>query len=146
MTSHRFTEKGCMPSEEELLPALGIEANEAWVHLREFAKQNYDHEAEWNYGGKNYGWNIRYRKSGKTLFSMFPEKNNGFTCLLVLGKQELAKYQDKREEFTEAFQAEVDSAAQYHDGRWLWLTITGVQQLEDIERLIRIKKKTKALL
>lgn len=88
MNSDRFTDKNEMPTEDELYSSLGSGAKDAWVQLMSFAEEHYDHVAEWNYGGKNYGWNVRYRKSGKTLFNMFPEKN-GFTVLLVLGKRRL---------------------------------------------------------
>jgi hypothetical protein len=81
MNSDRFIDKSLMPTEDEVYSSLGSEAKDAWAGLMSFAAENYDHAAEWNYGGKNYGWNVRYRKSGKTLFCMFPEKKALPSCL-----------------------------------------------------------------
>lgn len=142
MNSDRYTDKNQMPTEDELYSSLGSEAKDAWVQLMSFAEEHYDHVAEWNYGGKNYGWNFRYRKSGKTLFNMFPEKK-GFTILLVLGKKEIEGYQDRCTEFSDAFRSVYDSAAQYHDGKWLWIRIEAAGQLEDIQRMILIKRKAR---
>lgn len=83
MNSDRYTDKNQMPTEDELYSSLGSEAKDAWVQLMSFAEEHYDHVAEWNYGGKNYGWNVRYRKSGKTLFNMFPEKKDLPSCLFL---------------------------------------------------------------
>lgn len=143
MNNDRFVQKSQLPSEEELHASLGIAAEAAWAGLMRFAAEHYDHAAEWNYGGKNYGWCIRYRKSAKTLFCMFPEKY-GFTVLLVLGKKEIELYRERHAEFGDAFQAVFDSAAQYHDGKWLWIRVDGAGQLvDDIQRMILIKKKAK---
>jgi hypothetical protein len=142
MNSDRFIDKSHMPAEDELYSALGSEAKDAWIQLRCFAEEHYDHVAEWNYGGKNYGWSVRYRKSGKTLFCMFPERN-GFTVLLVLGKKEIEVYQSRDAEFGEHFRSVFDSAGQYHDGRWLWIKVEGAGQLHDIQEMILVKKKAK---
>ncbi|NOU80080.1 DUF3788 family protein [Paenibacillus sp. LMG 31459] len=142
MNSDRFIDKSHMPTEDEVYSSLGTEAKDAWAGLMSFAAQNYDHTAEWNYGGKNYGWNVRYRKSGKTLFCMFPEKK-GFTVLLVLGKKEIEVYRDRCAEFGGSFRSMFDTAAQFHDGKWLWIRVENAIQLEDIQRMILIKRKAK---
>ena len=34
-----------------------------------------DHGPELDFGGRKYGWALRYRKSGKTLVTLYPERN-----------------------------------------------------------------------
>lgn len=119
---------------------IGLQALDAWLHLTRFADTNYDHQSEYIFGGNNYGWNLRYRKSGKTLFSMFPEKDC-FTVLLVLGQKELGVYKDREDEFGESFKSVYESAPQFHDGRWLWIKVRSVECISDIEKMILIKKK-----
>lgn len=140
MNDQRLCDKDHPPSVEEIHAVIGSEAKEVWLRLTGFVENNYNHEAELNYGGKNYGWNVRYRKSGKTLFSMFPERNC-FTVLLVLGKKEADKYNERQNEFGGYFKAVFDGSPQYHDGRWLWIKINDTHVVDDIERMILIKKK-----
>jgi len=39
---------------------------------------------EFSFGGKNYGWNIWYRKSGKSLVSLYPQEKS-IVAQVVLG-------------------------------------------------------------
>ncbi|MEK4061939.1 MULTISPECIES: DUF3788 domain-containing protein [Paenibacillus] len=142
MNSQRLCDKEVVPTEEQIYTFLGAEAKQAWIELSRFAEQNYDHQPELNFGGKNYGWNVRYRRSGKTLFAMFPEKE-GFTVLLVLGKKEIEAYTARMEEFGAYFKSVYEAAAQFHDGRWLWIKVHSIDELKDIEQMILIKKKPK---
>ncbi|WP_438496143.1 DUF3788 domain-containing protein [Paenibacillus sp. IHBB 3054] len=142
MNSQRLCDKEVVPTEEQIYSFIGAEAKQAWIELSRFAEQNYDHQPELNFGGKNYGWNVRYRRSGKTLFTMFPEKE-GFTVLLVLGKKEIEAYTGKMEEFGAYFKSVYEAAAQFHDGRWLWIKVHSIDELKDIEQMILIKKKPK---
>lgn len=142
MDNQRLWDKADIPSEEQIYSFIGAEAKEAWIALSHFAEQNYDHQPELNYGGKNYGWNVRYRRSGKTLFNMFPEKES-FTVLLVLGKKEIEAYTSRMEEFGAHFKSVYEASAQFHDGRWLWIKVHSMDELKDIEQMILIKKKPK---
>lgn len=143
MNTQRLCDKNLFPSDEQIQAHMGSKASEAWLHLIKFAEQNYDHQPEFIFGGKNYGWNLRYRKSGKTLFSMFPEKDC-FTVLLVLGQKEREAYNVRLEEFGEFFKSTYESAPQFHDGRWLWINVRSVEDIVgDIEKMILIKKKPK---
>jgi hypothetical protein len=40
--------------------------------------------AEFSFGGKNYGWNLRYLKRGKALVSLYPQSGR-FVAQMVLG-------------------------------------------------------------
>ena len=71
---------------------------------------------------------------------MFPEKEC-FTVLLVLGKKEIEVYRDRLDEFGQYFKAVYESAPQFHDGRWLWIKVNSIDDISDIEKMIRIKKK-----
>lgn len=140
MNNQRLCDKNLIPSLELIHSHIGPQALEAWLQLTRFADKNYDHQSEIIYGGKNYGWNLRYRKGGKTLFSMFPEKDC-FTVLLVLGQKEIGVYKDREDKFGESFKSVYESASQFHDGRWLWIKVHSVEGINDIEKMILIKKK-----
>jgi len=53
-------------------------------------KRNYPLDGELSYGGKSYGWNLWFRRSGKTLLSLFPQ--DGFcVAQVVLGKEQIER-------------------------------------------------------
>ncbi|MHA2273843.1 MAG: DUF3788 domain-containing protein [Candidatus Hodarchaeales archaeon] len=93
------------------------------------------------YGAK-YGWTIRYRKSGKTLCSFFPEKG-GFTALITLGKNEAQKALAIREELSSPTREHLEGTKQLHDGRWLWIRLLTTRDTEDIKKLLQIKRRPK---
>jgi hypothetical protein len=90
MSFKRMLEKEHQPSEEEILNTIGQTA--AWINLRHYIEENYDFVPELVFYAKRYGWTIRYRKSGKTLCSLFPE-SGAFSVLVVLGKKEAEESQ-----------------------------------------------------
>ena len=65
--------------------------------------------------GKKYGRTVRYRKSGKTLCSLFPEKS-GFTVLINLGGKEAEKALAIRDELSSKVNELLGAAKQLHDG------------------------------
>ena len=62
--------KDCEPTESEMLKWVGKRVM-LWSDLKEYLASSYDHPAELDFAGKKYGWSIRYRKSGKTLVTLF---------------------------------------------------------------------------
>ncbi len=73
MTIGLFADKDYQPTETAVLAALGAK-RALWEELTQFIADNYPIPGEWNFGGKNYGWNLWYRKSGKTLITLYPQK------------------------------------------------------------------------
>jgi hypothetical protein len=140
--SIRMTDKAQKPTEEEIIDFIGRSAKEAWVEIKRFLEESYDSAPEPVFYGTRYGWNIRYRKSGKTLCSLFPEKG-GFTVLVVLGKKESEKAILMRKELSTNIINLVESTKQLHDGRWLWIKWKKSEDTEDIKKLLQLKRKPK---
>jgi hypothetical protein len=81
-----MTDKAKEPSEEEMANFIGEPAKKAWLETRKFVEEHYNIMPETIFGGAKYGWEIRYRRSGKTLCSLTPERGT-FAVLIVLGKR-----------------------------------------------------------
>lgn len=139
---HRMTDKAHMPTEEEIVSFIGERAKKVWLELRQFIEDNYDMVSETVFYGAKYGWTIRYRKSGKTLCSLFPE-TGGFTVLIVLGKKESEKALSMRDELSSKIYEFLGDTKQLHDGRWLWIRLLTTSDTVDIKKLLQIKKKSK---
>ena len=142
MKYERVLDKDHKPSEEEILEYLGGKAGEAWADIVSFLRTSYDFSPELDYGGAKYGWSIRYRKSGKSLCTLYPE-GGAFTILIVLGKKEAKQVEEHINEFSIRFVDSFRSAKQFHDGRWLWIRILDNSGVEDIRRLLIMKRKPK---
>jgi hypothetical protein len=120
---------------------IGEPAKGAWVKLRRFLKENYDIMPEMIFD-KKHGWDVRYRKSGKTLTTLTPEKG-AVRILMVLGREESEKALLMRKELSPQVHKLIENTKQLHDGRWLWIRLFQTKDAEDIEKLLLIKRKPK---
>ncbi len=130
------------PTEKDILYFLEKPVSIAWIDLTSFLNINYDFVPETTFYGKKYGWTVRYRRSGKTLCSLFPEKGS-FTILLVFGKNEIQKFEELKFEFSQEIVQLHENTKKLHDGKWLWIRVHKSEDLEDVKMLIVIKKKPK---
>jgi len=138
----RMMDKEREPTEEEMMSYVGERAEEAWTELRQFIEDNYDFVPETVFYGAKYGWTVRYRRSGKTLCSLFPEKG-GFSVLVVLGRKDSEKALSMRDELSTRMNAILRSTEQLHDGRWLWIRLLTASDTDDIKMLLQVKRKSK---
>lgn len=136
----RMLDKSHIPSNREISVYLGTSACKAWDEMVSFLKVNYKINPVIDFGGAKYGWSVRYRKGGKSLCTLFPEKG-AFTILIVLGKKEVEEVEQSKETFTHYTSNIFKSARQYHDGRWLWIRIEKKSEIKDIKHLLLIKRK-----
>jgi len=139
---HRMIDKARKLTEEEMVSFIGERAEEAWLEMRRFIEEHYDFVPETVFYGAKYGWTVRYRKSGKTLCSLFPEKG-GFTVLIVLGRKESEKVLSMRDELNSKIRKLLEDTKQLHDGRWLWIRLLTTDDTDDIKKLLQIKRKPK---
>ena len=138
----RMMDKALEPTEEEMMNYLGESAEEAWTELRQFIDDNYDFVPETVFYGAKYGWTVRYRRSGRTLCSLFPEKG-GFSVLIVLGRKDSEKALSMRDELSTRMLAILGSTEQLHDGRWLWIRMLSINDVDDVKKLLQTKRKPK---
>ena len=75
------------PDSKEIISFIGDQVDTKWLEMEDFLKTHYDFKPETVFYGNKYGWTVRYRKSGRTLCSLFPEKGS-FTVLITLGEKE----------------------------------------------------------
>jgi hypothetical protein len=140
MSFERMLDKEHTPTEKDITDYLGQDAAEAWNDIVAFLGDNYNFTPETVFGGKKYGWAVRYRRSGKSLCTLHPEKG-AFTVLIVLGGKETEQTLADLPNFSPDVANLISGAKQYHDGRWLWLRVLNKDDTTDIKRLLQIKKK-----
>jgi len=131
-------------SYEEAKFALG-EAKLAWEKLIDFIRTNYTMDELYTEGkstGKlnNYCNELKFRRGGKTLITLYA-RDGFFIVSIVLGKTEREVFDRERENFSEAAQTIYDQTQTYHDGKWLGFEIRDDVLIDDITRLLNIKRK-----
>ncbi len=132
-----FLDKDHRPTGKEIERALGKRYT-LFRALVDFMKRSYQLEGDWNYGGKNYGWNLWFRKGGKTLLNLFPQ--DGYpVAQVVLGNQLVEKAGPLKlgKHAKDVF----SKAAQFFDGRWLYIPVKTAKDAADIQNLIAPKRK-----
>ena len=80
-----------IPAKNEITEHIGIQTLAAWDELISFVDTNYGFEPVWNTVGKYGIWEVKYRRSGKTLCNSYV--NDGyFTVLIIYGKAKIEKF------------------------------------------------------
>ena len=129
-----------IPTPETLEALTGKELYDLWTSLHQLIEQKYNMEQMWNYGGKKWTYEYKYRRGGKTLCALYAkEQTIGF--MVILGKDERTKFESMREMFSNAAQKIYDETTTFHDGKWLMFELKDTSLFNDIERLLSIKRK-----
>lgn len=139
MTIGLFADKEYQPTETAVLQALGSR-RPLWEGLTQFIADNYPIPGEWNFGGKNYGWNLWYRKSGKTLVTLYPQEEH-FVAQIILGKDQVEQALTMK--LGKNVETVLIETPQLHDGRWLFIKVRTAKDVKDIQQLLRVKQRPK---
>ena len=117
-------------------------ASPAWEKLIGHIRYFYVMDEQWAEGKpthKHYN-NLFIRRSGKS-FVILSIREGFFIVGVVLGKNERDKFDEQRETFGEVVCKEYDEAKTYHDGKWLGFEVRDESLIDDIVRLLHIKRK-----
>lgn len=128
------------PSQSTMTELLGQSLFEVWQALCLAIDKKYDMERLWNTGGKNWNYEYKYRRGGKTLCCLYAKENCvGF--MIIFGKEERAKFEAVRDTLTEDVCRKYDEAKTYHDGKWVMFKPTSMAEFDDFMKLLAIKRK-----
>jgi hypothetical protein len=117
-------------------------ANPLWENLNGFLKFSYQVEPTYAYSGCSGqpGWNVKYQKAGRSLCTLYPMPGF-FIALVVIGNKEQTEAELLLPTFSEHVQDLYGTAASVMGGRWLMIHVTDEHVLEDVKRLIQIRRK-----
>ncbi len=125
---------------EELERLVGIDRVNVFYDVVDVITSLYDMDQIWNNGGKKWTYEYKFRKSGKTLCAFYFKENTlGF--MIIFGKNERDKVEEIREELSSNVLVIYDNAEIFHDGKWVMFNITDYSILEDLKKLLFIKRK-----
>lgn len=83
---------------------------------------------------------LKFKQGKKTILTIYTREDR-FTFLIIFGKQERDCFELKKNDFSQYIRDYYEKSNTYHDGKWMFIDVTTLDQLEEIKKLIQIKKK-----
>lgn len=129
---------------EEIADYMNGPAKEWWQAINTFIHEKYQISPKITYSkcSMQTGWNVKYQKSGKSLCTLYPEKDS-FIVLIVI-KLELA-------DMIEVMSANYDpvvleivrSARPFNGTKWLMIPVGSDSVLKNVQALMALKQEIK---
>jgi len=131
------------PNEENIREFVG-KAEPLWTELKAYLEDTYHVPSKMSYSkcSAQPGWNVKYQKSGKSLCTLYPMEDY-FIALVVIGTKEEAEVEAAMTlgVFSDYLRQLYQRTAFSCGGRWLMISVTNKEILEDVKRLIAIRVK-----
>lgn len=83
---------------------------------------------------------LKFKHGKKTILTIYT-KEDRYVFLIIFGKKERDIFDAQRDEYSQYICDYYDNSKTYHDGKWMSIDVTTPEQLEEIKKLILIKKK-----
>ena len=125
---------------EELEKLVGTDKVNIFYKIVDEITLLYNMDQAWNNGGKKWTYEYKFRKSGKTLCAFY-FKENMLGFMIIFGKEERTKVEEIRNELSSDILETYNNAQTFHDGKWVMLNITDYSMIENLKKLLFIKKK-----
>ena len=129
-----------IPSQSIMMELLGQPLFEVWQALCAAIDEKYEMEHLWSAGGKNWTYEYKYRRGGKTLCCLYA-KENCIGFMIVFGKEEREKFEAIRDTLSDPVCRKYDEAKTYRDGKWVMFKPTDMAEWEDYRKLLALKRK-----
>ena len=129
-----------IPSQSTMTDLLGQPLFEVWQKLCVVIDEKYEMERFWNAGGKNWIYEYKYRRGGKTLCSLYA-KDNRIGFMIIFGKNEREKLEEIRDTLSDTVCRRYDEAKTYRDGKWVMFEPTDTSEFDDYMKLLAVKRK-----
>lgn len=128
------------PAKSEIEALIGKNAMGVWEQLETAIDRVYEMDKYWNKGFGDWVYEYKYRRGGKTLCTFYA-KQGVANLLIVLGKAEREKFEQQWEYFSESLLTLYESTKVLYDGKWMWIPIDQKLEVEEILRMLRIKRR-----
>ncbi len=129
-----------IPNDKDMTALLGQPLYNVWTELCELIDAKYDVDRLWNKGYREWIYEYKYRRGGKTLCTLYA-KENCIGFMVIFGKDERAKFEAGRENYSEDVQKIYNEATTYHDGKWIMFNPVDASMFNDFIKLLEIKRR-----
>lgn len=135
MSKGIFTDKNEKPTSKKIEAAVG-KTRRSWKDLNDFLAETLKLKGELKFYGVNYGWALRYTKSGKSIVALYPDKD-GFTAQIIMKNQQLKAAYDHG--VSAATKEAADRATDFKEGRWVFIHVDSKSGIEDVVTLVNAR-------
>lgn len=117
--------------------------NPLWQELCGYIEAEYKARPliEYSGCGMQPGWNMKYKKSGRGLCTLYPMEGY-YTTLVVIGKREKAQAELLLPALTEYTQNLYANTKEGMGQRWLMLDVQSSDVLNDVKELIAVRRNS----
>jgi len=117
-----------------------------WVEFCQHIQNEYNVKPHFTFSNCNMdcgawkGWNIKYKKSGKTICTLYPRQGY-FVVSIVLPEKAIFEADLIIQSFSEYTQEVYRETKLHMDGKWVMLDVKDDDILEDAKRLVELRMK-----
>ena len=139
-----WNEQFAKDRQPDLLQISAHISSDLWEKLCAHLEQTYDVQPriEHSQCAGAPGWNVKYKKGGRALCTLYP-REGFFTCLVAVGGREALEAELMLSACTEYTRALYWRAKPYNGARWLMIDVTAEYILDDVKKLIALRIKAK---
>ena len=83
---------------------------------------------------------LKFKQGQKTIVTIYLHDDK-FTFLIIFGKKERELFEIQKSKFSKYVCDCYDHSKTYHDGKRMFMDVSSLEQLEEVKKLIQIKKK-----
>lgn len=129
-----------IPDPGEMQALLGEALYGVWEALQSAIEAKYDMERLWDKGYRQWIYEYKYRRGGKTLCTLYAGEN-AIGIQIIFGRAEREKFEARRAEYPEAICRQYDEAPTFHDGKWVMYRPEDLSMINDLVRILEIKRR-----
>ena len=129
-----------IPTAEEMYELLGGSLFALWQSITAAIDEKYEMDRLWDKGYREWIYEYKYRRGGKTLVTLYA-KEQTIGLQIIFGKDERAKVEANRGALSPAVLRAYDEAYVYHDGKWVMFFPKDDSMLEDLLKLMALKRR-----
>lgn len=117
-------------------------SKEAWERLIGYIRFHYVMDEFWDSGKPESAYHneLKFKRGGKTLVTLYV-RDGYFKVNLVFGKAERIKFEEQKADFSDTICKIYNDTNSLHDGKWLWIDIYDTTLIDDIIKMLPIKRK-----
>ncbi|MFZ5642891.1 MAG: DUF3788 domain-containing protein [Bacillota bacterium] len=133
-------EAGYSPTYDEIVDYMSEPAQALWQELISFIRQEYKASPKIMYSkcSAKPGWNVKYQKSGKSLCTIYPERD-GFVVLVVISLDLVPVIQAMSGVFEKEILDLVERATPFNGTKWLMIQAGSDKIVNNVKDLLLLK-------
>lgn len=130
-----FCEREKKPDEKSVTYILS-ENNSSFEEIKNFLTKEIKSQCDYKFYGKNFGWGLMFKKSGKSLITLYPLEND-FTILLIIKKEheeKIIKIINNKK-----IKDKIENNEAIKEGKWVFFKWSDLKSLEKLKKVIEYK-------